>query len=52
MPVIIQINYKIKSFIKAYLFAFLMYSKSSTMGNMSVFKNLNIVQINLDKSDI
>ena len=51
MPIINWINCKTEGCTKAYPFAPSMFSESSTAGNLSVFEDLNIVQMGLDKSD-
>lgn len=51
MPVINVINCKRKGLTKAYLVSPFILSKSSTTGNISVFEELNIIQIGMDKVD-
>lgn len=51
MPVINLIDCKCERFIRFFLFALLIFSESSTTGNFIIFKDLNIVQMGLDKKD-
>lgn len=51
MPVINQINCKLKGKTKAYVFVPSMFSKSLLAGNQLVFKDLNIIQLDIDKTD-
>lgn len=51
MPVIDQINCKLEKKTKAYKFAPSMFNKSLLIKNQSVFKDLNVIQIGIDKSD-
>lgn len=52
MPKIDIINYITKNLIVVFLFALLIVKKNSTMGNISIFENLNIHQIRLSKEDL
>lgn len=45
------IYYKKEDATKTYAFAPFMFSKSSTNGNISVFEDLNVIQIGIDKTD-
>lgn len=51
MPVIDVIDCKTKRATRAYPFVPSMASKSTTAGNISVFEDLNITQIDRDKDD-
>lgn len=51
MPVIDCIKCEAKKKTEIYVFLFSMFSKSLFSGNQSVFQNLNIVQIDIDKKD-
>lgn len=50
--VINYIDYKIKKKTKVFIFALSIFSKSSFAGNISVFEDLNIMQIGINKADI
>lgn len=51
MPVIDCIKCEAEKKTKAYAFAPLMLSESSLSGNQSVFKDLNVVQMGIDKEN-
>lgn len=51
MPVINLIDCKHEGATEAYAFAPSMYNESSTAGNMSVFEDLNVIQMGVDKTD-
>ena len=51
MPILNVINYKKEDATKAYAFAPSMFCESSTNGNISVFEDLNIIQMGIDKTD-
>lgn len=51
MPAIDIIDCKTKGATEAYAFAPSMFSESSTVGNMSVFEDLNVNQMGIDKID-
>ena len=51
MPALNCINCRVEGKTKAYAFAPFMFSKSSLTGNISVFEDLNIVQMGIDKTD-
>lgn len=51
MFVIYLINYKCKQFLRFFLFASFIFSKSLMAYNFGDFKNLNIIQISLNKND-
>lgn len=52
MLIINWIIYKLERKIEAYAFAALIFSKNLLAGNQSVFKNFNIIQLNIDTTDI
>lgn len=51
MPIFNVIDCKHKDLTKIYLFSFSIFSKSSIAKNILVFKNQNIFQKDLDKTD-
>lgn len=51
MPLISLINCKIEEKTEAYAFPPSMFSESSSDGNQSVFKDLNVLQIRIDKTN-
>lgn len=51
MPILNIINCKKEGATKAYAFAPSMFSESSTTGNISVFEDLNVIQMGIDKTD-
>lgn len=51
MPLISLINCKTEGKTEAYAFAPLMFSESSLDDNQSVFEDLNVVQMGIDKTD-
>lgn len=51
MPVINLIDCKHECATEAYVFALSMYNESSTAGNISVFENLNVIQMRVDKTN-
>lgn len=51
MPVINLIDCKHEGATEAYAFAPSMYNESSTAGNMSVFEDLNVIQMGVNKTD-
>lgn len=51
MPVINIIDCKHKGHTKAYLFLLSIFSKSLTTGNISVFEDLNFIQMDINKAD-
>lgn len=52
MPKINVINCNIKGKIEAYAFVPLIFSRSFFFGNLLVLKNLNIIQIDINKTDL
>lgn len=51
IPNINNIDCKIEGSTKAYVFAFLIFSKSSTIGNICVFADFNVDQMEIKKTD-
>lgn len=51
MPVINIIDFKRKGLIKVYLFFLSIFSESSIARNISLFKNSNIIQMDIDKTN-
>lgn len=51
MLVINCIKYKVEGKTEIYVFASLMFSESSLVGNQLAFEDLNVVQIGIDKKD-
>ena len=51
MPIINTIDGKCKGSTDVYLFAPSMFNESSTTGNKSVFGDLNIIQMAIEKTD-
>ena len=51
MPVIDRINCKLEGKTEAYAFAPSMFSESLLAGNQSVFEDLNVIQLGIDKTD-
>lgn len=51
MPVIDRINCKLEGKTEAYAFALSIFNESSLAGNQSVFKDLNVIQLDIDKTD-
>lgn len=51
MSIINFIEYKYENATKIYAFALSIYNKSFTAGNMSIFKNLNVIQIKINKTN-
>lgn len=51
MPILNYIDCRAKRMIKAYAFAPFIFNKSLVAGNISVFKNFNIIQIGTEKMD-
>lgn len=52
MPVIDCIQCKTEKKTEAYAFASSMFSESSLAGNQSVFEDLNVIQMGIDKEDV
>ena len=51
MPTINVINYKKKCCIKAFAYVFFIFNESSIAGNIDIFKDLNVIQIQMKKHD-
>ena len=51
MPIIDRIRCELEGKTEAYAFASSMFSESSLAGNQSVFEDLNVIQMGIDKSD-
>ena len=52
MPNINKIDCRTEKSIEAHIFAPSIFSKSSTAGNIAVFKNLNVNQMGIEKIDV
>lgn len=52
MPIIDKINCKLEKKTESYIFAFLIFSENLFMDNQSIFENLNVIQLNIIKTDV
>lgn len=51
MPVINKIDPKMEGNTKAFAYALSIFSKNSTVGNIFMFEDINIIQIDIEKTD-